>query len=151
MFSSLLCFFFYILWSLLAVTRINSFLCLSFYSLYFHPYHLCAGAWMATDLLTSMFCACDKTSIREVVTITRQSLSFLPVTYKSQHLYRELRMPWSCHELLKDLGIWELPVSCAPLLLTKNLFVRNLTAFLLESQYMAITAQIASQITRYCI
>lgn len=51
-----------------------------------------------------VLCLWQDTVIREVVTITRQSLSFLPVTYKSQHLYRELRMPWSCHELLKDLG-----------------------------------------------
>lgn len=83
---------------------------MSFCSLYFLISG--AGAWMAPVLLTPMFCAYDKTqSLRDVVTRTGKSLFFLPVTYKS-HLCRELHMPWACHELLKDLGIWALPVSC---------------------------------------
>lgn len=48
---------------------------------------------MAPDLVTSMFCAYDKTrSLQDVVTRIGQNLSFLPVTYKSQHLNRELHI-----------------------------------------------------------
>lgn len=85
---------------------------------------------MATDFLGSMFCAQNKMQSLLRVTITRQRIYFPPVTYMSQHLHRELRMLWSCPEVLKELRIWTLPVSCTLLYPVQNLYRRNLTGCL---------------------
>lgn len=106
----------------------NWLLCLSFCSLYFLPCHLWGLSLDGTRLVClCVLCLWQDKPLQNAVTRTGQSFSFLPVICKSQHLYRELHVPWSCHELPKDLGIWTLPVSFTPLSLLQNLFVRNLT------------------------
>lgn len=151
-----LCFFLSVLWSPPAVTRID-FLHLWGFTVHISTLVMCwAGAWVASSVpWLQIWCLwLDMFAVRG--TYTWQSLSFVFPTCNSTCMEDNI----NCGLIVSFWRIWgyeqALPVSCVPLYLW-DLWMIKLISHLCPSKsvcsfaVLAVSARIASQVTRYII